>query len=101
MMRRKRRTHDDNFKARVALEAIKEIKTVAEIASEYAVHPTQVSGWKREALEKLAIVFSGDKNDQAKIEKLEKEQAALHQQIGRQAMELEFAKKNCRKLGLM
>ena len=101
MTRRNRRTHDDNVKARVAIEAIKEIKTVAEIASAYDVHPTQVSAWKRELLAKSTIVFSGNKNDQAKIEELEKEQAALHQQIGRQAMELEFAKKNCKKLGLM
>lgn len=101
MTRRNRRTHDDTFKARVALEAIKEMKTIAEIASEYDVHPSQIKAWKNELLEKSASVFSGDKNAQARIEELEKEQATLHQQIGRQAMELEFAKKNCKKLGLM
>ena len=101
MTRKKRRTHDDAFKARVAIEAIKEMKTVAEIASEYAVHPTQVSAWKRELIEQSATVFSGNTNDRAKIEELEKEQAALHQRIGQQTMELEFVKKNCKKLGLM
>lgn len=101
MLRRKRRAHDDSFKARVAIEAIKEIKTVSEIASEYTVHPTQVSAWKSELLGKSASIFSGNKKEHAKIEELEKEQELLHQQIGRQAMELEFAKKNCRKLGLM
>ena len=101
MTRRNRRTHDDNFKARVAIEAIKELKTIAEIASEYDVHPSQIKVWKNELLAKSASIFSGNKNDQAQIEKLENEQAALHQQIGRQAMELEFVKKNCKKLGLM
>jgi transposase-like protein len=100
MRKRKRRTHDDNFKARVAIEAIKEMKTIAEIASDYDVHPSQIGMWKNELLAKSASIFSGNKNDQAKIKELENEQAALHQQIGRQAMELEFVKKNCKKLGL-
>lgn len=101
MTRRNRRTHDDTFKARVAIEAIKEIKTIVEIASEYDVHPSQIKAWKNELLEKSTSVFSGNKDDQAKIEKLENEQSVLHQQIGRQTMELEFVKKNCKKLGLM
>ncbi len=101
MTRRKRRAHDDSFKARIAIEAIKEIKTVAEIASEYDIHPNQVSAWKSELLEKSSSVFSGNKKDQIKIEELEEEQAALHQRIGQQAMELDFVKKNCKRLGLI
>ena len=57
--------------------------------------------WKRELIEQSATVFSGNTNDRAKIEELEKEKAALHQRIGQQTMELEFVKKNCKKLGLM
>lgn len=101
MMRKKRRTHDDAFKARVAIEAIKEMKTIAEIASAYDVHPNQVRIWKSELLRESTSVFSGDKQARAKIEELEKERAILHQQIGRQAMELAFVKKNCKKLGLL
>jgi len=64
MTRRNRRTHDDTFKARVAIEAIKEIKTIVEIASEYDVHPSQIKAWKNELLEKSTSVFSGNKDDQ-------------------------------------
>lgn len=98
---RKRRVHDNNFKARVSLEAIREMKTIAEIASEYSIHPNQVSAWKKEALENLSSLFSGNKEEQVKIKELEEEKAVLHQRIGEQAMELDFLKKNCEKLGLL
>jgi transposase-like protein len=51
MSRRKR--YDDRFKAQVAIEAIKNQQTIAQIASHYGVHPTQVSQWKKQALEQL------------------------------------------------
>jgi len=101
MSRRSRRVHDDAFKARVALEALKEQKTIAEIASEYDIHPNQVSTWKSELLAKSAQVFSGNKNQEREIEELKAERAKLHERIGQQAMELDFVKKNCKKLGLL
>lgn len=101
MSRRTRRTHDDNFKARISIEAIKEMKTIAEIASEYDIHPNQVRDWKNEFLDKAASIFSGNKDDQAKIQDLEAEQAVLHQRIGKQAMELDYLKKTSERLGLM
>ena len=50
-MKAKRRRHDPEFKARVAMEAIKGIKTIQEIAKDYEIHPVQVSEWKKKMLE--------------------------------------------------
>ena len=57
-MGRKRRTHDSAFKAKVALEAVKGEKTIAELASEYGMHPNQIGQWRRRLLEGLPSVFS-------------------------------------------
>jgi transposase len=54
---RTRRRFSAEFKAKVALEAIKGHETVAELATRHGLHPTQIAAWKREAVEKLAQVF--------------------------------------------
>ncbi len=59
-MRKPRRNHSASFKARVALEAIRGEKTVAEIAAHHEVHATQVTAWKTELLENAAAIFGGD-----------------------------------------
>ena len=55
---RTRRRFSAEFKAKVALEAIKGHETVAELATRHGLHPTQIAAWKREAVEKLAQVFT-------------------------------------------
>ena len=60
-MKAKRRRHDSAFKARVALEAMKEDKTIHQIAKENDVHPTQVTEWKKMLAENIAGVFEGSK----------------------------------------
>lgn len=56
-MPKKRKIHSPEFKAKVALEAIKEMKTASELTSQYHVHPTQISTWKKQALENLVESF--------------------------------------------
>ncbi len=67
-MTRKRRQHSDEFKLKVALEAVKELKTINEIASEHNLHPSLVSCWRQHFLDDGAWVFereSATQNDAA------------------------------------
>ena len=57
-MAKKRRQFTDKFKAKIALEAVKEVKTLTELASEYQVHPNQVSDWKKRLLSHAPQLFS-------------------------------------------
>ena len=85
-MRRPRRNHSAAFKARVALEAIRGEKTVAEIAAHHEVHPNQVTAWKTEALQNLAAIFGGNVvADDAKEQVRE-----LHEKVGELTMERDF-----------
>lgn len=88
----KRPTHSPEFKARVAMEAISGRKTIQEIAADHAIHPIQVSQWKRQLLDGASELFSRGKNTKHKEEGQAKE-AELFQQIGRLQMELEWLKK--------
>src|SRR6266571_494119 len=91
MMKRKRRNFSAEMKARIALEAIKNQRTIQEIASHYGVHPNQVTRWKRQAIEGLAQAF---RDGQARaVESDDALQAELYQQIGRLQMELDWLKK--------
>ena len=89
-----RRKFGKALKAKVAIEAIKEVKTVNEIASIYEVHPNQVSLWKKQALEKLPDAMADGRSKQAR-DKKPIEEEKLHQKIGQQVVEIDFLKKNC------
>jgi len=89
-----------DFKAKVAIEAIKGEKTLNEIASMYEVHPNQVSQWKKLALEKLPEAMADGRSKQARqVQPVDEEK--LHQKIGQQAIEIDFLKKKLRQLGLL
>lgn len=83
----KRRNFSDKFKATVALEALRGDKTVQEIASKRQLHPTQVSTWKRQAIEGMANVFS---DKVKKAENKDGEIKELHAKIGQLAVENDF-----------
>jgi transposase-like protein len=98
-MKGKRRRHDPEFKARVALEAIKQIRSIQEIAKEYDIHPVQVSDWKKAMLERAASVFGPGAKDLARGD-FEDERSKLHAKIGQQAVEIDFLTKKSKQLGL-
>jgi transposase-like protein len=90
-MKNKRRNHSAAFKAKVALAAAKGDKTIAELASEYQVHPTQITQWKNQLLESLPEIFSRRRQNGQKDQ--DELTAQLYQQIGRLKVELDWLKK--------
>lgn len=98
-MKAKRRRHDPQFKAKVALEAVKGIKTVQQIAQEYEVHPVQVSDWKKTMLEGVGVVFERGGSGGGE-EDFEREREQLKAIIGDLTVKLEFMTKKSKQLGL-
>jgi transposase len=86
-----KKKHDSKFKARVALEAIKGEKTIAEIASEYGVHPNLVGQWKQRVMENLPDIF--EKKDNEKNRETKKILDDLYREIGVMKIENDFLKK--------
>jgi transposase-like protein len=90
-MSQKRKRHGAEFKAKVALEALKGAKTVNELSSEHGVHPTQISQWKRQLQQGTRELFAGGQAKAAQDQ--EAQQAKLYEEIGRLKMELDWLKK--------
>ncbi len=85
---KKRKNHSPEFKAKVALEAIREEMTLAELSKTYWVHPTQISTWKRAAIENMATAFArrGSAPEQVSAAGVDK----LHSKIGQLVVERDF-----------
>lgn len=94
----KRKRHDPQFKARVALEALKGIKTVQQIAADFGVHPVQVSEWKKRLSTQAGSVFESGK--EAPKEDFETERETLHSKIGELTVKLDFVVKKSKQLGV-
>jgi len=92
-MKRERRKCTNEFKAEVALEAIKEKLTMVELAMKYKVNPVQIKAWKKEFLDNKASVFGSEGSSKTKREKEQLSKQELFEQIGRLKMENEWLKK--------
>ena len=91
ILKNKRRNHSAQFKVKVSLTAAKGQKTIAELAKEYKVHPTQIVQWKKQLMDSLPEIFSvRRKKEQQEQELLTNE---LYQQIGQLKVELDWLKK--------
>jgi transposase-like protein len=89
-MATKRRSFTAQFKFKVALEAVRGVKTLTELASEHGVHPNQIGQWKQQLLKEGAEIFSHNAKPEQSGQGVE---ADLYEQIGRLKMELEWLKK--------
>ncbi len=99
--KRTRRVLDDEFKTKVVLAALKEDKTLAELASEFQVHPSQISEWRAQFLQNAHYAFGPTKKELKRMAQLEAEKEDLLKRIGEKDMDIEFLKKNLKKLGLL
>jgi transposase-like protein len=88
-MKKERRKFSSSFKAKVAIEAIKEVSTLQELASKYEIHANQISLWKKEFLDNANSVF-----ESKRIEKKdESKEKVLYSKIGELQIEIDFLKK--------
>ena len=86
-----KRQHSPVFKSQVAIEAIKEVETISQLASKHAIHPTQINKWKKIAQEGITTLFSGKQDDELKKKDELIEQ--LYRKIGQREIELDWLKK--------
>ena len=95
-MKAKRQKHTAGFKAQVAIEALRERESLAELSRRFEVHPNMISKWKQEFISRSAEIFSS----QPPEENLEAEKDKLHALIGKLQVENEWLKKNSKRAGL-
>ena len=89
-MSRKRKQYSAQFKAKVAIEAVRGQKTTAELASQYEIHPTMINNWKRDLLEKASELFDNGKTTSRAQAETQAQIDELYRQIGQLTVERDF-----------
>ena len=93
-MAKKRQSFSKDFKAKVALEALREESTIQEIAVKYGVHPNQISQWKAQAIAGMAELFERPNKKSEEVRRQEEKENEYLKTIGEQKVELDFLKKS-------
>jgi len=88
-----RSKHDKAFKAKVVLEALREEKTLQELAKKYEVHPNMISAWKRQLLEGAADIFERPNKKRLAVRKIEEQRDTILKTVGKMKIENDFLKK--------
>ncbi len=88
MTRRSRRNHSPAFKAKVALAALREEETLAQLAERFDLHPNQITQWKQQLLERAGEIFSGSAPSSGEVTHSDLKE--LHAKIGQLALENDF-----------
>ena len=102
-MGKERRSHSDDFKKKVVLEALREEQTLSELGAKYNIHPQVITTWKSTFLENAELAFNPEKKVKEykkKLQEAEKEKDHLYKQIGKITAQLEWAKKKSAEYGL-
>ena len=89
-MTKSRKKFDATFKAKIALEALREVATVPELAKRHGVHPNQIYGWKKQVLDNLASLFARGASAGDGEEEHERETTKLYTKIGQLTVERDF-----------
>ena len=99
-MKRKKRHLSAEFKARIASEALKGIRSVNDIAQENDVAPSQVSQWKKELESRMVELFESSNSTKKELKKLEAKEAQIERKVGQLVLEKDFLLKKCEQLGI-
>ena len=99
-MSNKRKQYNPQFKAKVALEAVRSVKTVPELASQYNLHPTVINNWKRQLLKEAKTLFENGRKKASEQDSQDAQIAELYRQIGQLKVERDFLAKRSEQLGL-
>ncbi len=99
-MKRKKRHLSAEFKARIASEALKGIRSVNDIAQENDVAPSQVSQWKKELESRMVELFESSNTTKKELKKLEVREAQMERKVGQLVLEKDFLLKKCEQLGI-
>jgi transposase len=100
-MSRKRRQYSPEFKAKIALAAIRGEKTLSELAAQYEIHPAMLNTWKRQLLENASSLFDQGKSANKAQSDVKAENDELYRQIGKLKVERDFLAERSAKLGVL